>query len=240
MHTKHAYLTIDDAPSRDFEAKLDYLAARHIPAVWFCQGNLLEQHPAAALAAIRQGYILGNHTYDHPAFSGLSVTDGKAQIQRTDDIINALYREAGVTRPARFFRFPYGDKGGPARKDELQAFLRTRGHTQPAFPGITYAYYQQKGLLEDVDWYWTYDCMEWGLMHGDAPSDDVAPFGINTLEKVFARMDEDEPEGCRGLNYPGSEEIILLHDHAETSHVFEAIVERLLAKGLRFQPIPLS
>ena len=65
-------------------------------------------------------------------------------------------------------------------------------------------------------------------------------YEIDSLEKVFERMDEDVPEGSRGLNYPKSEEIILVHDHPETTHMFKPIIERLLAKGMIFKHPPLK
>jgi len=83
--------------------------------------------------------------------------------------------------------------------------------------------------LDDVDWYWTYDVMEWSI------SEKEHLFGVDGLEKVFERMDEDVPESYRGLNYPDSEEIILTHDHPESTHIFKPIIERLLAKGLIFK-----
>src|SRR5262249_4729079 len=49
---KTAYLTIDDGPSVDMVAKVDYLAARRIPAVWFCRGDLLAARPEPALHAL--------------------------------------------------------------------------------------------------------------------------------------------------------------------------------------------
>jgi len=83
--------------------------------------------------------------------------------------------------------------------------------------------------LNDVDWYWTYDVLEWTIFTKEHV------FGIDSLEKVYQRIDEDVPEGCRGLNYPNSEDIILIHDHPETARMFKPIIERLLAKGIIFK-----
>jgi len=48
-------------------------------------------------------------------------------------------------------------------------------------------------------------------------------------------MDEDIPEGGRGLNYPDSEEIILVHDMSESTSIFKPIIERLISKKLVFK-----
>jgi peptidoglycan/xylan/chitin deacetylase (PgdA/CDA1 family) len=244
---KIAYLTIDDAPSSTMNEKVDYLWRKEIPAVWFCRGDFLEQRPDPGIYAIRKGFVLGNHAYNHPYFSDLTIVDeGLKQIRRTDEIIEALYKRAGVKRPAKYFRFPFGDKGdqkhaedsgsdleaGRKRKQALQAYLRQLGYTQPHWEHVTYDYYQANGLQDDVDWYWTYDVMEWSIFANDPQRT------VDSLEKVFARMEEDEPENGLGLNSATSAEIILAHDHAETTAYFEPIIERLLEKGLTFmQPI---
>ena len=242
MYLKTAYLTIDDGPSKDMKKKVDFLISKGISAVWFCRGDLLEQRPHYADYAIKNRFIISNHSYSHPYFSDLTLRQCYEEIERTDTIIEYIYQKAAVKRPAKFFRFPYGDKGGlryaevfepyqgegKIRKDGIQEFLRRLGCRQPRFMGITYEYYLNAGLLDDVDWHWTYDVMEYAIF------EEEHMFGIDSLEKVFERMDEDVPEGCRGLNFSGSEDIILIHDHPESSHLFEPIVERLLAKGIQF------
>ena len=65
---KIAYLTIDDAPSKDFIRKLDFLSSKNIPAILFCEGRFLEERFDDGVCAIRKGYIVGNHGYDHKYF----------------------------------------------------------------------------------------------------------------------------------------------------------------------------
>jgi peptidoglycan/xylan/chitin deacetylase (PgdA/CDA1 family) len=249
MMTKIAYLTVDDFPSADWQRRIDYLQAKSIPAVLFCIGSALETHPEAALYAIARGYLIGNHSYSHPHFSQIELGACREEIRRTDAIIEALYQQAAITRPAKVFRFPYLDKGGLkdawdldapydgeglARKNAIQAALRDLGYTCPPFEGITYARYALSRA--DVDWFITYDCMDWAVFEPEPL------FGIDSLEKVLARMDEDVPDQGRGLNFAGSEEIVLVHDHIvlvnehhETTDMFEVIIEGLLAKGLQFR-----
>lgn len=226
--TKTAYLTIDDSPSVDMNEKVDFLARKGIPAVWFCLGEQMEERSEMVIRALQQGFVLGNHSYNHPAFSTLETAECFEQIRRTDEIIENLYHKAAVKRPGKYFRFPYGDKGSPQHKKAIQSYLRQLGYVQPAWEQITYRYYQTAGLRDDVDWYWTYDVMEWSIFAEEHFA------GIDSLEKVFARMEEDHPEDWRGLNNAGSAEIILMHDHARTSEYFEPLVERLLEKGLVF------
>jgi peptidoglycan-N-acetylglucosamine deacetylase len=239
---KFAYLTIDDAPSPDFLNKLNFLDAKGIRAVWFCQGNYMEQRPEMILEAIRRGHLIGNHSYSHPHFSDLSLDQCYAEIRATHAVLDELYQRSGVTKPYTFFRFPYGDKGdslndaldtpdavGKARRDAIQAYLRKLGYAQPAFIDVTYNYFRSSTLASDADWFWTYDTHDWALNVDDPPH------GINSTEKILARMDEDVPETGRGLNYDGSADIVLTHDFAANGGVFVAEVERLLAKGIQFK-----
>jgi peptidoglycan-N-acetylglucosamine deacetylase len=241
MKPKIAYLTIDDAPSTTMKWKVDYLFQKGIPAVWFCQGNYLEQRPDFALHAIQKGFLIGNHSYNHAHFSDLSLSQCFEQIERTDGLLAEVYKKARIEKFSRFFRFPYGDKGGETsdgsgsdsserqKKTAIQSFLREMGYVSAPSRGIVYKYYTDKGLDKDIDWYWTYDVMDWSIKAAKPRSE------VDSIEKVLQRMDEDEPENGKGLNYRGSVEIVLLHDHAEISEYFERIICCLVAKGLSFE-----
>jgi peptidoglycan/xylan/chitin deacetylase (PgdA/CDA1 family) len=238
---KTAYLTIDDAPSVDMISKVDYLASKKIRAVWFCSGERCAQHPESALYALKNGHIIANHGYDHPRFSTISLEECFDQILRTDTIITQLYKEAAIPWTKKYFRFPYGDKGGlrtdsfgcytkkgAQRKETLQKFLRDNGYTQPSFEKVTYYYFDRLGLRDDADWSWTYDCAEWSISVPERMD------GIDSIEKVLARMDRYEPNTGFGLNSPSSAEIILTHDHLETTVYFPQMIDGLRAKGLQF------
>jgi len=249
--SKVAYLTIDDAPSGDFCNKLEFLEDQGIKAVWFCMGNYLERRPDAIMDAIRAGHIIANHTYSHPACSSLSLDQVFAEIRACDVVIDELYQRAGIPRRHRFFRFPYGDKGdlrhgdnfspqsqsaeGQERHQAIQEYLRKLGYTQPRFPDVTYPYFRNAGLLEDVDWYWTYDSMDWSAFS------ETPMHGIDSPETVMARTQENLPDEGRGLFYANSAEIILVHDqdgHPFAPQLFRDLIERFLEMGLEFQLPP--
>jgi peptidoglycan/xylan/chitin deacetylase (PgdA/CDA1 family) len=241
MAIKKAYLTIDDSPSVHMKQKIDFLFSKGIPAVFFCEGRKIEQRPKPVIEAIQKGFIIGNHSYNHPQFSNISLDEAYEEIEWTDGLIEDMYRQAGVKRPAKYFRFPYGDKGGlvgdcpiaeygeegAKRKEAIQHYLRELGYTQPAF-GITTTYFREAGLLDEVDWYWTFDTFDWSV-NSEQPM-----YGITSLEAVYDRIDEDTPEAACGLNQPESEEIVLIHDHENSTAIFYPIVSRLQEKGLQF------
>jgi Predicted xylanase/chitin deacetylase len=222
---KKAWLTIDDAPTEDFRQRVDELNARGIRAVWFCLGELLERYPEEAAYAVRSGHILGNHSYDHPAFSKIALAEAREQIERTERLLDGIYAKAGVPRPVKLFRFPYLDDGGDGKRDALQSLLRDMGFEQPGFPGVTYAWWREKGWPERIDAGCTYDTWDWRLQEGE-----------EMLPKLLARMDEREPEHGRGLNEaPGSNEVILMHAWIPMD-AFRVLLDRLQTKPLLFEP----
>lgn len=244
---KKVYLTIDDGPSQDRKEKVDILHEHGIQAIWFCVGADLENRLEDAIYTIKKGGIIGNHSYSHFQFSKMPLEKCFEEILKTDKIIDKIYKKASVKRPIKAFRFPYGDKGEPnpcfdrpyseegkIKIAKIQAYLRKLGYTQPKFEKVTYNYYRKLGLLDDIDWFWTYDVLEWSAFMK------VPVQGVCTLDDVLNRMDLDEPENWRGLNCPDSEDIIAIHDHPETTPMFRPIIERLVGKGLMFSPIPLK
>ncbi|WP_342435694.1 polysaccharide deacetylase family protein [Paenibacillus sp. FSL L8-0436] len=98
-------LTFDDVPDPRFTPQLlDVLRKYHVKATFFVVGSRAEKHPALVKRMIREGHVVGNHSYNHPEFGKLSVNEFRTQIVRTENIIAAL---AGY-KP-RLIRPPYGD-----------------------------------------------------------------------------------------------------------------------------------
>ena len=239
MQTKYAYLTIDDAPSEDMGNKIDYLDSKGIKATWFVRGELIEENLGEVIHAIRQGHLIGNHSWDHPKFSELSFNACRGQIYQTDQLIEKAYFMAGRPRLIKLFRFPFLDKGAGYNYQNLgwdnphvmalQEVLKRMGYRQPSFAGITYEWWQRAGLPDAVDVDCTFDTYDW------APLEDNPPHGYKGLTELLARMDEDLPEEGRGLNYTESEDIILMHDFTETADMFSPMIDHLLNKGIVFK-----
>lgn len=116
-----AYLTIDDSPTRHTDDLTDWLVARGIPATFFCIGSAykdlhvqcegMEQNPDPIIRAIQKGFLIGNHTWTHRRSSELSYEEIIDEIEKTERIIDRLYKEAGKARPVKAIRFPHIDRG---------------------------------------------------------------------------------------------------------------------------------
>lgn len=242
MQVKRVYLTIDDSPSDDFKEKVDFLKSKNIRAVFFCRGDMLEDKKELGVYAVNNGFVLGNHTYSHDFFSKIPLEKCFDEIEKTDALIKDIYRMAGIAWEHKYFRFPYGDKGGmnfvdyykpilgegKERKDKIQNFLREHGYTKPSFDSITYKFYEDSLYRFDVDWFWTFDVMEWRL-HTASPNVPMCE-----IDEIYRRIDTDAPEERMGLNCFHSEDIVLMHDHVETSKQFKTIIQKLLDKNIHF------
>lgn len=220
---KSAYLTIDDCPTKDFRAKMDYLSSKKIPAVLFCIGKGLEKYSDEVIYAIKNGFIIGNHSYSHPHFSDIDFEQSKKEIEKTDNIIDRLYYSAGVARPEKLFRFPYGDKGHADTKRQVQNLLRNLDYKQPS--NFAFINNTQEHSADDTDCYWTFDTAEWAIY------DERCMYGIDCSEKVILRMRQ---------NLFNEKNIILFHDHEETTNIFEEIIEEYISLGIKFSLPPLN
>ena len=87
--------------------------------------------------------------------------------------MNKLYKDAGVERKYRPFRFPYGDKGG-VNKDAYQKYFRENGFSKLDDREISLKYWAEEKLDKDIDTFWTFDFAEYGIRKGsDFTENDV-------------------------------------------------------------------
>ena len=222
-----ALLTIDDVPSKNTPAIVDYLNEKGIQAIMFAVGKRLEAQPEPAVYALRHGMILGNHSYSHPGFSALDMKKCIEEIETCEKVLDGIYRAAGVERKYRPFRFPYGDKGGN-NKPELQKYLAGKGFHKVKDTQIAFPWWKEKGLDSDIDTFWTFDFMEYRIRPGSG----------FTLEDVWKRVHDGNPASGGALLSENSNHLLLLHAHDETEAMvpeyYRLFIDRLLANGVVF------
>lgn len=222
-----AVLTIDDISSENTRAIVDFLCEKGIMAVMFAVGRNVEKFYENAVYAVKRGMIAGNHSYTHPAFHEISMEEAVEEIEKNEELLKRLYDDAGVERKYKLFRFPYGDKGGE-RKEALQRYLRETGFVKLRDSQITYPWYEQFGMHEDVDTFWTFDFAEWKI-RGESG------FG---KEDVFRKMEDPNPVEGAPLFAENAKHILLLHAHDETEkrvpEYYKLFLEYAMEKGVRF------
>jgi len=225
----HAYLTIDNGASPNTPSYLSFLSSKGIRPILFFWGQRLEKSYTEGIQALQMGAIVGNHSYTHPAFSKISLEECLQEIEAQEALLNRLYRDAGVPREQKLFRFPYGDKGG-SNAENLQYYLKKEGFHRIQDALITYPWYQAQGWHRDTDVMWTFDLMEYRLPHD-------ASF---TFEDILRHIDDSHPEKGGSLYDADQQQIILIHDHPETEAkhpgYFTELIQSLLDAGVQFDP----
>ena len=235
---RNAYLTIDDIPTANTEQLIDFLVSKNIKPVMFVWGERLERHTDKAIYALKHGAVLQNHSYSHPHFGELTFDQAVEEITRNEKLINAAYKKAGIERPFKLFRFPFGDQGGENRQ-KLQNFLIQNNFAHLDDTSINISDYTAAGCPEDQknnrDVLWTFDFAEYNLRPGN-------DFSFNDVIKRI----EDKFGTAENPAYPQPEadskakEIVLIHDHEETEEMhpgyFMEQINALLARGVRFVP----
>lgn len=103
-------LTIDDSFSTRSIEMMDFLKSKDIGAILFCIGERMNSFRSSGvhIKAIHDGFVLGNHSYTHPIFAHKSPEEQRQEILLTETQIQLAYTDAGVRRPKKLFRFPFG------------------------------------------------------------------------------------------------------------------------------------
>jgi peptidoglycan-N-acetylglucosamine deacetylase len=100
---KDVALTFDDGPGPYTPQILDVLERERVPATFFVVGQEIHDFGASTEREIHDGFVIGDHTENHPMLAKLSAHDQKEQLFEQAARIELL----GGPRP-RLFRPPYG------------------------------------------------------------------------------------------------------------------------------------
>lgn len=85
------FLSFDDGPHPEHTPRLlDLLAEHGAQASFFVVGRHAEQHPTLVERIVREGHLLGNHSYSHTRFAHMSVPDQVADMERADRLLAAF------------------------------------------------------------------------------------------------------------------------------------------------------
>lgn len=183
-----------------------------VPAVLFCEGRRISEHPEHCIRAVESGLHLGNHTYSHHHASEISVETFVREVTRTEELIEGIYEQTTVARPEKLFRFPYGDKG-EGNADEFQRVLREYGFSPPDPDQIAYEWYEDDHA-GDCDWYWTIDVRDWEVTSKVELDEQLA-----SIEERLRIVSPD---------------IILFHDDHNSADMLEYFLTELQDAGVEF------
>lgn len=98
-------LTFDDAPDTRFTPQvLDILKKHNVKATFFIVGRLAEKHPDVVKRIVKEGHVIGNHTYNHSLLTKLSDEQYQVQINKTQKILKQT-----IGYSPKLLRPPYGE-----------------------------------------------------------------------------------------------------------------------------------
>ena len=102
---KVIYLTFDAGYEAGYtEQILDVLKKHDVKAAFFVVGTYIENNPELVRRMIDEGHVVGNHSWKHPNYSGLSVEEAEQDLMKLHN-----YVKENFDYTMRYFRFPSGN-----------------------------------------------------------------------------------------------------------------------------------
>ncbi len=101
-------LTFDDGPNEPFTSEIaDFLAEVRVRATFFQVGRCVERHPGVSARLVREGHVVGNHSYSHQMLACLRPSDQRTETQAAQDVLtSAIGLVPALYRPPWLFRTP--------------------------------------------------------------------------------------------------------------------------------------
>ncbi|HET7578916.1 MAG TPA: delta-lactam-biosynthetic de-N-acetylase [Bacillales bacterium] len=104
-HKKFIYLTFDNGYEQGYTSRiLDTLKKKQVPAAFFVTGHYLESEPDLVKRMVKEGHIVGNHSWSHPDFPTVGNQKLKRELQRVED----KYTEITGQKDMKYLRPPRG------------------------------------------------------------------------------------------------------------------------------------
>lgn len=103
---KVIYLTFDAGYENGYTDKiLDVLKKHQVPAAFFLVGNYIESSPELVKRMVKEGHVVGNHTYTHPDMSAIATEEAfAAELARLED----AYEKVTGKKMKKYYRPPQG------------------------------------------------------------------------------------------------------------------------------------
>lgn len=102
---KEIYLTFDNGYENGYTADvLDVLKKRKVPATFFVTGHYLKDQPKLIKRMVREGHIVGNHSWHHPDLTQVNDKRFKEELQKVED----KYKDITGRDDMQYIRSPRG------------------------------------------------------------------------------------------------------------------------------------
>ncbi|HEY4602410.1 MAG TPA: delta-lactam-biosynthetic de-N-acetylase [Cerasibacillus sp.] len=103
---KYIYLTFDNGYEQGYTADiLDVLKKEKVPATFFVTGHYVKTASDLIKRMVKEGHIIGNHSYTHPDFTTMSKTEMAYELIKLDKAVNEI---TGTKQSLKYLRPPRG------------------------------------------------------------------------------------------------------------------------------------
>ena len=119
FHPGEVALTFDDGPDGRWTPKiLDILKAKHANATFFVIGENMQNRPDIVQREIREGNVVGGHSWTHPNIAEVPAAQADLEINTTQRLFEVL-----TGRSQRLFRPPFYGDADPSTPADVAALL---------------------------------------------------------------------------------------------------------------------
>lgn len=102
---KEIFLTFDNGYEAGYTGKiLDTLKKEHVPATFFITGHYISDQPDLVKRMVREGHIIGNHSWGHPDLSKISDQRYEQELKKLKD----AYTKLTGSKTMNYLRPPRG------------------------------------------------------------------------------------------------------------------------------------
>lgn len=134
-------LTFDDGPDPAYTPQLlNALSRQKVPSTFFVVGANVVKHPDIARREVREGHVVGNHTFSHIDFDFSGTFEGEQEINQTERVL-----QAATSQRTRFMRVPYAGATDQSLRDSIKGILQAQ---RMGYVPVSYDY-------DTLDWRFT-------------------------------------------------------------------------------------
>lgn len=102
---KNIYLTFDNGYEQGYTKSILKILKKHdVPATFFVTGHYVESEPELIRQMVKDGHIIGNHSYNHPDFT----TMNKKEIKKELDSLEKAVADISEQKEMQYVRPPRG------------------------------------------------------------------------------------------------------------------------------------
>ncbi|WP_040206353.1 delta-lactam-biosynthetic de-N-acetylase [Neobacillus jeddahensis] len=102
---KTLYMTFDSGYENGYTPKiLEVLKKEKVPATFFVTGHFLNSQPELAIQMVKEGHIIGNHSWSHPDFTAVNDAKIREELER----VKLRTKEITGQKEMKYLRPPRG------------------------------------------------------------------------------------------------------------------------------------